>query len=83
MDIPKDDSFMEIMALLRKRNQLCDEWMERITRDLKDGSITFEEYKDQARMIKEEMSKTGEAIKRQEEYLKNVKVIKKQHKKDL
>ncbi len=77
MDIPKDDSFMEIMALLRKRNELCHEWMDKIDNEVKAGSMTFEEYMKQAAMIKEEMAKTGEAIKRQEEYLKNVKVIKK------
>ncbi len=77
MDIPKDDSFMEIMALLRKRNELCHEWMDKIDNEVKAGSMTFEEYMKQAAMIKEEMAKTGEAIKRQEEYLKNVKIEKK------
>lgn len=68
---------MEIMDLLHKRNRICSEWMDRITSEVEEGSITFEEYTEQARMIKEEMAKTGEAIKRQEEYLKNVKTIKK------
>ncbi len=77
MDIPKDDSFMEIMALLRKRNELCHEWMDKIDKEVKAGSMTCEEYMKQAAMIKEEMAKTGEAIKRQEEYLKNVKIEKK------
>lgn len=68
---------MEIMALLRKRNRICKEWMDRIDREVGDGSITFDEYKEQAQMIREEMARTDEAFKRQEEYLKNVGIIKK------
>ncbi len=68
---------MEIVALLRKRISICDEWMERIEQELKEGSITFEEYMEQAHMIKGEMAKTEEAINRQDEYLKNVKIIRK------
>lgn len=68
---------MEIMALLRKRNRICKEWMDRIEREAGDGSITFDEYKEQAQMIREEMARTDEAFKRQEEYLKNVGIIKK------
>ncbi len=75
MDAPKDDPFMEIMELLRKCNRICKEWMDRITREVEERSITFDGYIEQAQMIKEEMAKTDEAIKRQEEYLKNVKTI--------
>ncbi len=66
---------MEIMELLRKCNRICKEWMDRITREVEERSITFDGYIEQAQMIKEEMAKTDEAIKRQEEYLKNVKTI--------
>lgn len=76
MEIPKDDTFMEIMSLLHKRNRLCREWMEMLDRDLEAGVITYEEYKEQMRMIGEEIAVTGEAIRRQEEYLKNVMINK-------
>ena len=66
---------MEIMALLRRRNQICREWMERIDREVEDGDITYDEYMHQAQMIKEEMAKTNEALRHQEEYLKNVRII--------
>ena len=68
---------MEIMALLRRRNQICREWMEWIDREVEDGDITYDEYMHQAQMIREEMAKTDEAFRRQEEYLKNVRIIKK------
>ena len=68
---------MEIMALLRKRNQICREWMDRIDREVENGDITFDEYMEQAQKIREEMAKTDEAFRRQEEYLKNVRIIKK------
>ena len=77
MEMPQDDSFMEIMALLRKRNQICREWMDRIDREVENGDITFDEYMEQAQKIREEMAKTDEAFRRQEEYLKNVRIIKK------
>ena len=77
MEMPQDDPFMEIMALLRKRNRICREWMDRIDREVENGDITFDQYKEQAQMIKEEMAKTDEAFRRQEEYLKNVRIIKK------
>ena len=76
MEMPQDDSFMEIMALLRKRNQICREWMDRIDREVENGDITFDEYMEQAQKIREEMAKTDEAFRRQEEYLKNVRIIK-------
>ena len=50
--------------------------MDRIDREVDNGDITFDEYMHQAQMIREEMARTDEAIKRQEEYLKNVRIIK-------
>ena len=76
MEMPQDDPFMEIMALLRKRNSICMEWMDRIDREVENGDITYDEYMQQAQMIREEMARTDEAFRRQEEYLKNVRIIK-------
>lgn len=67
---------MEIMSLLRKRNRLCREWMEMIDRDFEAEVITYEEYKEQARMIEDEIARTSDAIRRKEEYLKKLRIIK-------
>ncbi len=77
MNIPEGDSFKEIMELLRKRNKICVEWMERIEKEVQEGVISFEEYKSQMHFIRSEIAKTEEVRKRQEEYLKKVKIIKK------
>lgn len=61
----EDDIFKEIMALIDKRNRLCREWMERINTDLREGAISYEEYRMQSKMIDEELDKTKEVLERQ------------------
>lgn len=60
-----EDIFKEIMDLIDKRNQLCEEWIEKINKDLREGSITQEEHSKQSRLIQEEITKTEEVLKRQ------------------
>ncbi len=61
----EDDIFKEIMALIDKRNRLCREWMERINTDLREGAISYEEYRMQSKMIDQEIDKTKEVLERQ------------------
>ena len=42
--MPQDDPFMEIMALLRRRNNICRQWMDRIDREVENWDITYDEY---------------------------------------
>lgn len=60
-----EDIFKEIMALIDKRNMLCEEWIERIDSELRNGAISYDEYRQQSKMIQEEIAKTKEVLKRQ------------------
>ncbi len=71
------DIFKEIMALIDKRNGLCEEWIERIDREHKEGSMTSEEYQQQKLMIKEEIAKTNEVLERQKNRIEKLKNTKK------
>ncbi len=62
-----EDIFKEIMALIDKRNRLCEEWIERIDTELREGSISYEEYSKQTKMIHEEIARTQEVLQRQKE----------------
>ena len=42
--MPQGDSFMEIMALLRKHNRICREWMDRIDWEVGNEDISYDEY---------------------------------------
>ena len=61
--MPEDDSFLEIMALLHRRNQICSEWMERIGREFEDNDITYGEYMHRAQMIREDMARAHESFR--------------------
>ena len=66
---------MESISLLRKRETLCDEWFQRINRELKEGRLPYDEWEMQIRQIEEEKGKTSEALARLDKYLKTVKII--------
>ncbi len=72
-----EDIFKEIMALIDKRNRLCEEWIERIDRERKEGTMTSEEYQKQKLMIKEEIAKTKEVLERQKNRIEKSKNTKK------
>lgn len=68
------DAFFEIMALLRKRDDLCKEWLRHIMEEVEHGRITTEESMRQMASVKAEMRKTSEAMARMEEYVRNLKI---------
>ncbi len=72
-----EDIFKEIMALIDKRNRLCEEWIERIDTELREGSISYEEYSKQTKMIHEEIARTQEVLNRQKNRIEKSKDTKK------
>lgn len=71
-----EDIFKEIMALIDKRNRLCEGWIEKIDRELREGSISSEEYNMQSGMIREEIAKTEEVLNRQKNRIEKTKIPK-------
>lgn len=69
------DAYFEIMSLLRRRIQLCDEWREKVRREHAQGMISTGESIRQMEMIGEEMALTKAQLKRMDEYVKNLKII--------
>lgn len=71
------DPTMEIIRLLRRREALCDEWFRRVMSQIKSGEISYNEGMAEIKKIEEEENKTKDAINWLDNYLKNVKIIKK------
>lgn len=71
----KTDAYNEIMALIRERMRMCDEWRERVRMEHAGGVISTEESLRQMRLIGDEMSKTDDMLKRMDDYLRSLKII--------
>lgn len=71
------DPTMKIIGLLRRREALCDEWFKKVMSQIKSGEISYNEGMAEIKKIEEEETKTKDAINWLDNYLKNVKTIKK------
>lgn len=74
MDSGYDNAYMEIFDLLRQRDRICDEWMSRVERNLREKRISADEALDQMRRIKEERTKNKEIFSRISDKIDNLKI---------